>query len=58
MDLIRHMAKEDSKAGGEAPAAAERDLSPSQLVIVHVAIKVKRVLHPGGLQRTTGQAGP
>ena len=39
MDPTRHMAKEDSKAGGEAPAADERDLSPSQLEIDHVAIE-------------------
>ena len=57
-DLIRRMAKEDSKAGSEAPAADEKDLSLSKLKNNQVTIEDNRVLHQCGFQRTTGQAGP
>ena len=58
MDLTRHIAKEDAKAEKEAPAATKDDPSLSKAKINQVAIKGKQVLHPGGLHRTTGQAGP
>ncbi len=47
VDLIWHMAKEDAK-----------NLSLSKPKIDLAATKDTRILHPSGLQRTTGQAGP
>ncbi len=57
MDLPWHMAKEDAKAECEEPAAAKGS-EPENLKLDQVAIKDKQLLHPGGLQSSTGQAGP
>ena len=43
VEVIKHTAKEDAKASGEAPAPAKKDQSLSKLKIDQVASKDKRV---------------
>ena len=43
VELIKHTAKEDAKASGEAPAPAKKDQSLSKLKIDQVASKDRQV---------------
>ena len=58
VDLLWHMAKQDANAEREAPIAAKKDPCLSKPKANQVAIKDKPILHPCGLHRITGQAGP